>query len=74
MPLGPDATKMQVHAAIYAVEELYFFKRFDEAIDLVNKLYSEGGSERLGSGQERELLELYKSKCEAKRIKEKLPS
>jgi hypothetical protein len=66
LPLGPGADKTQVQDAIYAVEELYFFRQFDEAIELVGKLLSEASCERLGSGPERELLESYRSRCEAK--------
>lgn len=70
LPLGPDADKTQVQDAIYAVEELYFFRQFDEAIELVGKLLSESSCEKLGSGPERELLELYRSRCEAKKKKQ----
>ncbi|KAF4452728.1 hypothetical protein F53441_4439 [Fusarium austroafricanum] len=34
LPLGPDASKMDIQEVIHAVEEHYFFRRYNEARQL----------------------------------------
>ncbi len=72
LPLAPDADKTQVQDAIYAVEELYFFRRFDDAIALVDKLLSQSDTGRFASGPERELLEVYRAMSEEKKKQKKV--
>lgn len=63
MPLGTDAPKMQIQEVIHAVEELYFFRKYDEAIDLVKTVLhgSDGFDE-----ETRQLLTVYSEKCQQK--------
>jgi uncharacterized protein YqfB (UPF0267 family) len=68
LPLGPDASKPVVQEAIHAVEELYFFRRFDEGINLVDKLLAErpDGKSPFDSESTR-ILQRYRSNCESKK-------
>ncbi|KAF5019132.1 hypothetical protein F66182_8868 [Fusarium sp. NRRL 66182] len=60
LPLGPGASKMDIQEVIHAVEEHYFFRRYQEA----EKLASDAliGSEGLDKDS-RQLLETYQDKC-----------
>jgi hypothetical protein len=68
LPLRPDASKPVVQEAIHAVEELYFFRRFDESINLVDKLLAErpDGKSPFDSESTR-ILQRYRSNCESKK-------
>lgn len=63
LPLGADAPKMQIQDLIHAVEELYFFRKYDEAIDLVKTVLhdSDGVDE-----ETRQILAAYSEKCQQK--------
>jgi hypothetical protein len=45
------------------VEELYFFRRYDEAVEFVRKIFSEEGNGSIADGATTDLLKLYESKC-----------
>jgi hypothetical protein len=65
LPLGSEANKQHVQQALHAVEELYFFRRYQEAADLAAKILNEGG---LGDSEPeaKSLLEKYKQQCQQK--------
>ncbi|KAH7255453.1 uncharacterized protein BKA55DRAFT_688469 [Fusarium redolens] len=63
LPLGPDATKMDIQEVIHAVEEHYFFHRYREAEQLAGDALRDGkGLDR----DSRQLLETYKDRCHKK--------
>ncbi|ETS80994.1 hypothetical protein PFICI_05996 [Pestalotiopsis fici W106-1] len=65
LPLGDKVTKPEVQALLHAVEELYFFKRYDEGVVFVRRLLD--GEEGSSGGLEADtvkLLRYYQSKCE----------
>lgn len=52
---------------MYAAEELYYFRRFDEALAFLNRVLAEGDGESEAFDEEtRALLVTYKQKCEQK--------
>ncbi|KAL6702280.1 hypothetical protein J3F84DRAFT_28778 [Trichoderma pleuroticola] len=66
LPLGPDANKQHVQEVIHAAEELYFFRRYQQVVDLVSKvLHLEGDKGGLDE-ESRELLSMYQSRCRQK--------
>ncbi|KAF4943941.1 hypothetical protein FGADI_13022 [Fusarium gaditjirri] len=63
LPLGPDATKMDIQEVIHAVEEHYFFHRYREAEQLAADALEDGqGLDR----DSRQLLETYKDRSHKK--------
>lgn len=67
LPLERGARKPQIQEVIYAAEELYFFRRFAEAVDFLSKVLSQGDDRSEAFDNEtRALLTVYKQKCEAK--------
>ncbi|CAM1500599.1 Fc.00g097610.m01.CDS01 [Cosmosporella sp. VM-42] len=63
LPLGPDAPKPHIQEAIHAVEELYFFRKYDEATEFVKDVLS--GADGLDD-ETRQLLSTYADKCRQK--------
>ena len=63
LPLGADAPKMQIQEVIHAVEELYFFRKYEEALDFMNEVLT--GSEGVDD-ETRQLLTTYHEKCQKK--------
>jgi len=63
LPLGPGASKPALLEAVHAVEELYFYRRYDEAVAFVRRVLA--GAEEAGGmqGDVKELLGLYERKC-----------
>ncbi|KAF5691680.1 hypothetical protein FDENT_3309 [Fusarium denticulatum] len=63
LPLGHDATKMDIQEVIHAVEEHYFFHRYREAEKLAIEALKDGqGLDR----DSRQLLEAYRDRCHGK--------
>ena len=63
LPLGADAHKTHIQEAIHAVEELYYFRKYDEAGEFVtNVLDGEDGLDE----ETRQLLMTYAEKCRQK--------
>ncbi|KAF4494223.1 hypothetical protein FAGAP_9621 [Fusarium agapanthi] len=63
LPLGLDATKMDIQEVIHAVEEHYFFRRYREAEQLAVEVLTDGqGLDR----DSRQLLEAYRDRCHEK--------
>uniref|UniRef100_A0A8H7TTR7 Uncharacterized protein n=1 Tax=Bionectria ochroleuca TaxID=29856 RepID=A0A8H7TTR7_BIOOC len=65
IPLGPNPNKMLVQQLIHAVEEHYFFRRYEEGIKLVEKVLGGEDSASLDESIKNQLL-LYKSFCHKK--------
>ncbi|KAK9445457.1 hypothetical protein VB005_00568 [Metarhizium brunneum] len=65
LPLQPGTNKMRTQELIHAVEELYFFRRYQEGADLVKRALENGGAETLDNDS-RQLLESYEKKCSQK--------
>ncbi|CAJ0539141.1 Ff.00g069030.m01.CDS01 [Fusarium sp. VM40] len=63
LPLGPGASKMDIQEAIHAVEEHYFFRRYNEAEHLASDILV--ASDGLDPDS-RQLLETYQAKCQKK--------
>lgn len=64
LPLGSSLAKSQVQQVLHAVEELYFFRRYDDAVSFVRSVLSEEGDPEGGLDDEaKELLRYYEVKC-----------
>lgn len=57
---------MDVQELLHAVEELYFFRRYDEAVEFVALVLQSESRAALDSDS-LQLLETYAAKCRAKR-------
>ncbi|KFH46175.1 hypothetical protein ACRE_030230 [Hapsidospora chrysogenum ATCC 11550] len=65
LPLEKGSRKQLIQEVLYAAEELYFFRRFEEAATFLGKVLAEGNTESEALDQEtRVLLINYKQKCE----------
>lgn len=64
LSLGPGASKLHLQDILNAVEELYFFRRYAEAVAFVEKVWSldAGGLD----DDTRNLLRIYENKCRQK--------
>lgn len=64
LPLGPrKVPKPEAQEILHAVEELYFFKRYDEAVEFVRRVFDgEGKGEGLDKDI-RNVLRVYETKC-----------
>ncbi|KAK7906491.1 hypothetical protein PG985_016228 [Apiospora marii] len=67
LPLARQPSKFEAQALLHAVEELYFFRRFEEGADFARKALlgeEEAGSEaKLLDTDTRRLLKHYESRC-----------
>ncbi|KAF3073323.1 hypothetical protein CFAM422_004297 [Trichoderma lentiforme] len=66
LPLGPDANKQHVQEVIHAAEELYFFRRYQQVVNLVSKVLDLEGDKGGLDEESRELLTMYQSRCRQK--------
>ena len=62
LPFGESVSKPATQELVHAVEELYFFKRYDEAAALVRRVFSEGNGDVLDR-ESKKLLRDYESRC-----------
>jgi hypothetical protein len=62
LPLGEHVTRQETQEVLHAVEELYFFKRYDEAIAFVHRVLDDGNNGGL-DGEAEGLLKKYATKC-----------
>ncbi|GAO17916.1 uncharacterized protein UV8b_00393 [Ustilaginoidea virens] len=62
LPLEPGASKMRTQQVIHAVEELYFYRQYHKAADLVARAFANGGREAIDDDSRR-LLDTYRSMC-----------
>jgi len=63
VPLRPGANKMRTQEVIHAVEELYFHRKFQQAIDLVDRAFDHNGEASVDNDS-RQLLTTYREKCQ----------
>ncbi|KAM5352630.1 hypothetical protein ACJ41O_005352 [Fusarium nematophilum] len=63
LPLGPGASKMDIQELIHAVEELYFFRRYQDAALLAGDALA--GSDGLDRDSQK-LLATYQERCQKK--------
>ncbi|KFA61407.1 hypothetical protein S40285_03579 [Stachybotrys chlorohalonatus IBT 40285] len=61
LPLPPGANKQHIQEVLHAVEELYFFRRYQEAVDFIVKVLH-GASQALDENT-KNLLGVYMSRC-----------
>ncbi|PHH74850.1 hypothetical protein CDD80_2787 [Ophiocordyceps camponoti-rufipedis] len=59
LPLRPDASKQDIQQLLHAVEELYFFRRYRDAVSLIDTITSDGSSQVLDHDT-RQLLVVYR--------------
>jgi alkylhydroperoxidase family enzyme len=65
LPLAPGANKQHLQELIHAVDELYFFRRHQEALDFIARILSGGDGGQLDADT-RDMLALYQAKCTSK--------
>ncbi|KAK8073263.1 hypothetical protein PG994_004162 [Apiospora phragmitis] len=65
LPLAPQPKKHETQELLHAVEELYFFRRFDEGADFARRALGEeeAESEARLDADTRRLLKHYESRC-----------
>ncbi|QPH05381.1 hypothetical protein C2857_003134 [Epichloe festucae Fl1] len=63
LPLRAAMNKMRTQEIIHAVEELYFHRRFQDGVDLVNRAFDNNGAASVDNDS-RQLLETYRDKCQ----------
>ncbi|KAM0261866.1 hypothetical protein ACHAQJ_002069 [Trichoderma viride] len=66
LPLGPDANKQHVQEVLHAVEELYFFRRYQEVVDLVSRILAPEADKGGLDEETRQLLSMFQSRCRQK--------
>ncbi|KAK1247495.1 hypothetical protein MKX07_002404 [Trichoderma sp. CBMAI-0711] len=66
LPLAPDANKQHVQEVIHAAEELYFFRRYQDVIDLVSRVLALEGDKGGLDDESKQLLSMYQSRCRQK--------
>ncbi|KAI1270632.1 hypothetical protein F5Y18DRAFT_422131 [Xylariaceae sp. FL1019] len=65
LPLGPRVSKPEAQTLLHAVEELYFFRRFGEAVQFVSKVL-DSAEEGCIDGDVLKTLRYYERKCREK--------
>ncbi|KAK3996732.1 hypothetical protein QBC44DRAFT_257607 [Cladorrhinum sp. PSN332] len=66
LPLATKLSKPDAQELLHAVEELYFFKRFNEAAQFLSKVFNDGKGEECIDQETRGLLKVYEGRCRAK--------
>ncbi|KAK0739951.1 hypothetical protein B0T21DRAFT_330275 [Apiosordaria backusii] len=69
-PLTPESdanrggliSKPQAQDLLHAVEELYFYRRYTEAVEFLDRIWADGGEAKI-DGETRELLRKYEGRC-----------
>jgi len=62
LPLPPGAGKMALQQVVHAIEELYYFRRYQEALDFIKTLHDDG-SRRAFDPDTRNLVDTYEARC-----------
>jgi hypothetical protein len=62
LPLGPRVSKPEAQAVLYAVEELYFFRRFSEGARFARSVLDDAGAGKLDEDTVKTLL-YYERRC-----------
>ncbi|EHK39546.1 uncharacterized protein TrAtP1_006970 [Trichoderma atroviride] len=66
LPLEPGANKQHVQEVLHAAEELYFFRRYQEVVDLVSRVLTPEGDKGGLDEETRQILSMYQSRCRQK--------
>ncbi|KAL7969623.1 hypothetical protein HDV63DRAFT_377314, partial [Trichoderma sp. SZMC 28014] len=66
LPLEPGANKQHVQEVLHAAEELYFFRRYQEVVDLVSRVLTPEGDKGGLDEETRQILSIYQSRCRQK--------
>ncbi|KAJ6440258.1 alpha beta hydrolase fold protein [Purpureocillium lavendulum] len=62
LPLLPGVSKMTLQQVIHAIEELYYFRRYQEALDFIDTLNRDGSQKALDQDT-RSQVETYEARC-----------
>ncbi|KAH8893269.1 hypothetical protein GQ53DRAFT_107930 [Thozetella sp. PMI_491] len=62
LPLAESVSKPAAQELLHAVEELYFFRRYEEAASFIHQVFGEGNGEALDQDTKR-LIKVYERKC-----------
>ncbi|KND86341.1 hypothetical protein TOPH_09031 [Tolypocladium ophioglossoides CBS 100239] len=62
LPLGPGANKQHLQEVVHAVEELYFFRRYQEALDFLATVQNDESAKAFDNDT-RKLLDTYGENC-----------
>ncbi|KAK4180542.1 hypothetical protein QBC36DRAFT_204433 [Triangularia setosa] len=70
LPLTPESdanrggliSKPQAQDLLHAVEELYFYRRYNEAVGFLERIWTDAGEDKI-DGETRELLRKYEGRC-----------
>ncbi|KAL1875927.1 hypothetical protein VTK73DRAFT_9711 [Phialemonium thermophilum] len=68
-PLSEMVSKAEAQELLHAVEELYFFRRYDDAMEFVQLIFSETGRPAGLDDETKELLRYYETRCHQKKEK-----
>jgi hypothetical protein len=63
LPLGEATSKHKAQELLHAVEELYFYRRYDEAVAFVQRVLSKPTGSHGLDGDVEDLLRYYERKC-----------
>ncbi|KAM0523910.1 hypothetical protein ACHAPE_001163 [Trichoderma viride] len=66
LPLEPGANKQHVQEVLHAAEELYFFRRYQEVVDLVSRVLTPEGDKGGLNEETKQILSMYQSRCRQK--------
>ncbi|KAK5663036.1 hypothetical protein OQA88_6451 [Cercophora sp. LCS_1] len=67
LPLGPSVSKPDLQTLLHAVEELYFFRRYDQGVRFVQAIFSDEGCGELYLDDDmKRLLRHYEARCAAR--------
>lgn len=67
LPVSPSVNKPEAQGLLHAVEELYFFRRYDEAVQFLQRVFSEEGKGEAYLDEEvQKLLRHYERRCYAR--------
>ncbi|KAK1255401.1 hypothetical protein MKX08_009396 [Trichoderma sp. CBMAI-0020] len=66
LPLEPGANKQHVQEVLHAAEELYFFRRYQEVVDLVSRVLTPEGDKGGLDEETRQILTMYQARCRQK--------
>ncbi|KAL7926082.1 hypothetical protein ACQKWADRAFT_281721 [Trichoderma austrokoningii] len=66
LPLEPGANKQHVQEVLHAAEELYFFRRYQELVDLVSRVLTPEGDKGGLDEETKQILSMYQSRCRQK--------
>ncbi|PNP43266.1 hypothetical protein TGAMA5MH_04723 [Trichoderma gamsii] len=66
LPLEPGANKQHVQEVLHAAEELYFFRRYQEVVDLVSRVLTPEGDKGGLDEETKQILSMYQSRCRQK--------